>query len=423
MIDELLKLANGKNIELEVFIDEDETTSIETMNDKLEKYESSSTDSYRIKALYNNKIVTINTEDISNPETIINNIIDFSNVLDKEEDTTFACDIDIRNNIKKKEDKDYKKIINDLISLNKYKEKYQNIDNINMYYTDKYNKVSIINKDTKLIDTSNINYIYGEIVWKENNINQTGCFNIISLDYDFSKIEEKFIEMINNVKDKIKAVSCKTNKYNVIIKNEQVFKIISRYKDMYDAEQIRNNLSPLTKDYNKQVFSNKITIVEDPLNTSLVGTRLFDMEGNATYYKELIKDGKFVTKLYNNKNAILENTNPTGTSGGVRNMYIVPGSNSYEELIKKMNNGIIIDSLEGLHAGANTITGELSLQASGYEVANGKISKALKLIIMQTTLKELFNNVISIGNDLEMFSVTGGSPSILFNDITIVGKE
>lgn len=423
MIDELLKLANSKNIKLEVFIDEDETTSIETMNDKLEKYESSSTDSYRIKALYNNKIVTINTEDISNPETIINNIIDFSNVLDKEEDTTFACDIDIRNNIKKKEDKDYKKIINDLISLNKYKEKYQNIDNINIYYTDKYNKVSIINKDTKLIDTSNINYIYGEIVWKENNINQTGCFNIISLDYDFSKIEEKFIEMINDVKDKIKAVSCKTNKYNVIIKNEQVFKILSRYKDMYDAEQIRNNLSPLTKDYNKQVFSNKITIVENPLNTSLVGTRLFDMEGNATYYKELIKDGKFVTKLYNNKNAILENTNPTGTSGGVRNMYIVPGSNSYEGLIKKMNNGIIIDSLEGLHAGANTITGELSLQASGYEVANGKISKALKLIIMQTTLKELFNNVISIGNDLEMFSVTGGSPSILFNDITIVGKE
>ena len=423
MIDELLKLANSKNIKIEVFIDEDETVDIETINDKLEKYESSSTDSYRIKASYNNKIVTINTEDISNPETIINSIIDFSNALDKEEETTFARDIDIRNNIKEKEDKDYKKIINDLISLNKYKEKYPNIDNINMYYTDKYNKVSIINKDAKLIDTSNINYIYGEIVWKENNINQTGSFNIISLEYDFSKIEEKFVEMVNDVKDKIKAVSCKTNKYNVIIKNSEVFKILSRYKDMYDAEQIRNNLSPLNKDYNKQVFSNKITIVEDPLNTSLVGTRIFDMEGSATYYKELIKDGKFVTKLYNNKNAIIEDVKSTGTSGGVRNMYIVPGSNSYEELIKKMDNGIIIDSLEGLHAGANAITGELSLQGAGYEVTNGKINKALKLIIMQTTLKELFNNVIDIGNDLEMFSVTGGSPSILFNGVTIVGKE
>lgn len=423
MIDELLKLANSKNIELEVFIDEDITIDIETMNDRLEKYESSSTDSYRIKALYNNKIVTINTEDISNPELIINNIISISNALDKEEDTTFARNIDIRNNIEEKKNKDYKKIINDLISLNKYKQKYPNIDNINMYYTDKYNKVNIINKETNLIDTHEINYIYGEIVWKENNINQTGSFSMISLDYDFSKIEKKFIETINDVKAKVKATSYKTNKYNIIIKNEQVFKILNRYKDMYDAEQIRNNLSPLTKDYGKQVFSNKITIVEDPLNTSLVGTRLFDIEGNSTYYKELIKDGKFITKLYNNKNAILENTNPTGTSGGVRNMYIVSGNDSYEDLIKKMNNGIIIDSLEGLHAGANIITGELSLQGTGYEVKNGKINKALKLIIMQTTLKELFNNVISVGNDLEMFSVTGGSPSILFNDITIVGKE
>lgn len=423
MIDELLKLADSKNIKLEVFIDEDETIDIETMNDKLEKNETSSVSSYYIKALYNNKIVPINTEDISNPEIIVNNIINFSNVLDIDKKTTFAHDLDIKNNIKEKEDKDYKKIINDLTSLNKYKEKYPNIDNINMYYTDKYNKVSIINKDVNLIDTSNINYIYGEIVWKENNINQTGWFNLIGLEYDFSKIEDKFIETVNDVKNKIRAVSYKTNKYNVIIKNSEVFKILNRYKDMYDAEQIRNKLSPLTKDYNKQVFSDKITIVEDPLNECLVGRRIFDMEGNATYYKELIKDGKFITKLYNNKNAILENTNPTGTSGGVRNMYIVPGSNSYEELIKEMNNGIIIDSLEGLHAGANTITGELSLQATGYEVKEGKISKALKLIIMQTTLKELFNNVICVGNDLEMFSVTGGSPSILFNDITIVGKE
>ena len=423
MIDELLKLANSKNIKIEVFIDEDETIDIETMNDKLEKYETSSVSSYHIKALYNNKIVPINTEDISNPEIIVNNIINFSNVLDIDKKTTFAHDLDIRNNIKEKENKDYKKIINDLISLNKYKEKYPNIDNINMYYTDKYNKVSIINKDVNLIDTSNINYIYGEIVWRENNINQTGWFNLISLEYDFSKIEEKFIERVNDVKNKIRAVSYKTNKYNVIIKNSEVFKILNRYKDMYDAEQIRNKLSPLTKVYNKQVFSDKITIVEDPLNESLVGRRIFDIEGNATYYKELIKDGKFITKLYNNKNAILENTNPTGTSGGVRNMYIVPGSNSYEELIKEMNNGIIIDSLEGLHAGANTITGELSLQATGYEVKEGKISKALKLIIMQTTLKELFNNVICVGNDLEMFSVTGGSPSILFKDVTIVGKE
>lgn len=423
MIDKLIELANNKNIKIEVFIDEDTTTQIETMNNKLESYESSSVSSYRIKALYNRKVIIINTEDISNPELIIDQIIKFSDTLDKDEDTAFAKKLDIKNNIKEKNDVNYNKVINDFISLNKYKKQYPNIENFNMYYTDSYNKTSIINSDVKLADTSNIIYVSGEIVWKENDINQTGYFSIVNFDYDFAKVEEKFLKTLKDVQAKIKAKSYKTGKYNVILKNEQVFSILNTYKNMYDAEQIRNNLSPLTNDYNSQVFSDKITIVEDPLNTKLVGNRRFDIEGNATYFKEIIKDGKFITKLYDNKNAISEHKKPTGTSGGMRNMYIIPGSNSYQDLIKKMNNGIIIDSLEGLHAGANSITGELALQATGYEVVDGQIGKALKLIIMQTTLKELFNNVECIGNDLEMFSVTGGSPSILFHDITIVGKE
>ena len=163
--------------------------------------------------------------------------------------------------------------------------------------------------------------------------------------------------------------------------------------------------------------------MEDPLNSKLIGKRIFDIEGNPTYYKEIVKDGVFITKLYDNKNAIIENTNPTGTSDGVRNMYILKGKSSYQELIKKMNNGVIIDSIEGLHAGVNKLTGEISLQATGYEVVNGNVGEALKLIIFQTNLIDLFNSVIDIGNDLEMFSIMGGSPSILFDNVMIIGKE
>ena len=139
--------------------------------------------------------------------------------------------------------------------------------------------------------------------------------------------------------------------------------------------------------------------------------------------KLIIKNGKFITKLYDNKTAIKENMQPTGTSGGVRNLYIIPGNKTFEELVSNLNNGIIIDSINGLHAGANTLNGDLSLQATGYEVKDGKIGNALKLIILQTNIKELFNNVIEIGNDLEFYGETGGSPSILCKDITIVGKE
>jgi len=423
MIKKLLDLAKENNIKLEVAISKSVDTNIETLNDRVEKFEEAVVTTYKIKSLINNKIVNITTEDISDPDKIIEDIVSNASILDNNYEVSFAKEIDIQNNDIDFVEQDYEKVKQDLIKLNKYKDKYPNLKSINMYYTNNYNKINIINDEVNLIDTNNLIYVYAELIWNENGINQTGFFDIVLKEYNYEKIKNKFKETIRDMAKKIDANSCKSGRYSIILKNNQVFKLLKTYSSMFNAENINKKLSLLSDDYNKQVFSKEITIVEDPLNKDLLGTRLFDIEGNKTYYKEIIKNGKFITKLYDNKTSLKENTNPTGTSDGVRNMYILPGKYSYEELIRDMKDGIIIDSIEGLHAGANVLTGELSLQATGYVVENGIIGNALKLIIFQTSIKELFNKVRKIGNDLEFTSVIGGSPSILFDNIMIVGKE
>lgn len=423
MIKKLLEIAKINNIEMEIAINYEDNTCIETFNDTVEKYEVSNVKVYKIKALYQGKLVNITTEDITNPNILVDMIINNARVIDNFEDTTFAKKVDIKNNNKKIPKTDYNIIIKDLLDLDKFRKKYPNLESIKLTYTSNYNNLSIINDEVKLIDSNNLIYIYGEIIWKENNICQTGWFQIKTLKYDLDKIKEKLEETIIDASKKINAVSLKTGKYKVLLKNSEVFNLLKTFSDMFNSEEIKKKKSVLNDYFNKHVFSNKITIVEDPLNSKLIGKRIFDIEGNPTYYKEIVKDGVFITKLYDNKNAIIENTNPTGTSDGVRNMYILKGKSSYQELIKKMNNGVIIDSIEGLHAGVNKLTGEISLQATGYEVVNGNVGEALKLIIFQTNLIDLFNSVIDIGNDLEMFSIMGGSPSILFDNVMIIGKE
>lgn len=423
MVNDLLKLAKEKNLQLEVVVNEEQNTEIETFNKQVSRYEISNVKKYNLKGYYNKKIVKLTTEDISNPEFLISELINNSEIIDNIDKTTFAKKIDITNNDSPNIPEDYNKIIENFINLDKYRKDYPNLTSINMYYTHRYNKRSIINNEVELIDSTKATYVFGELVWTENGINQTGQFSIVGKDYDNDKVDAKIIESIEDMKQKIKAISCKSARYNVIIKNQQMFQILNTYVTMFDAEKISNKLSPLNDDYSKQVFSSILNIVEDPLNRKLIGSRLFDDEGNKTYYKEIIKNGNFVVKLYNNKMAIKENVKPTGTSGGVRNLYILPGSKSFQELVNNMNNGIIIDDVNGLNAGANTLNGDLSLQANGYEVKDGKIVNALKLIILQTNIKELFNNIIAIGNDLEFYSETGGSPSILCKDIMIVGKE
>ena len=55
-------------------------------------------------------------------------------------------------------------------------------------------------------------------------------------------------------------------------------------------------------------------------------------------------------------------------------MYLMPGFLSFDELVKKLNNGVIITDLKGLHSGVNTVTGDMSLEAKGYLVENGIIT-------------------------------------------------
>ncbi|MCI9435071.1 MAG: TldD/PmbA family protein [Bacilli bacterium] len=423
MIDNLLNLADEEGLNLEIAIDEEQNTAIETFNDQVNQYEISNVTIYKLKGVYNDKVVRLTTEDISNPKLLIDELINNSRIIDNMDETTFAKNIDIENDYSPNVDDDYNVIINDLLNLNSYRSSFPNLNVVNIYYTHRYNKRSIINKNVELVDSSVATYIYGELVWSENGINQTGVFSVVDKRYDNNRLKSKVIETIEDMRQKINSASCKSGKYNIILKSQQVFQILKAFISMFDAEKIDNKLSPLNDEYNNKIFANNLTIVEDPLNKKLIGRRLFDEEGNKTYYKEIIKDGKFITKLYDNRMAMKENTMPTGTSGGVRNFYILPGDKSFDELVHDLNNGIIIDDLAGLHAGANTLNGDLSLQADGYKVENGKITNALKSIIFQTNIKELLNNVVEIGNDLEFYSEIGGSPSILCKNIMIVGKE
>ena len=192
---------------------------------------------------------------------------------------------------------------------------------------------------------------------------------------------------------------------------------------MFYAESINKKTSPLVDKFQEKIFSDKITIVEDPTNEKYIGKSLFDNDGVKTYYKKIVENGKFITKLYDRKTALKEDVLSTGNASGVRNAYLVPGEKSYKELIEQLKDGIIIENIEGLHAGLNTLTGDISLQATGFLVKNAKIVKALNMIILSTNIFELLNNVVEIGNDLEFFGEVSGAPSLLVSDITIVGKE
>lgn len=421
MINELIKYATTKNIKLEVYENNKKIWSLEIFNNKIIKYNISDDTSYKIKSLYKNKNIIIKTNDITPKEKIINTIYNNYELSDNTNLSDFALPIEIKSKIKKEIKIDYSDISKYLVSLNKLKNNYPKLKTINSSLLYEKNNISIYNEKVELKDSiSSINISF-ELIVKEGKNIETKYFNIYTNEFNKEIIKKELIRNIEDTINRLNAIRVESKNTKILIENESMFSILTAFGNMFFSKPIRLKTSVLTNKFGKKVFNRKISIIEDPTNEDMIENRLFDDEGVKTYYKEIIKNGVFIQKLYNNEEANIEGVKSTGNSFGVNNMYIKPGSKSLEELIEFMQDGVMITSICGLHSGINIVTGDFSVQCEGYKIINGKKAGSIKLFVMTSNIIELLNNVIEVGKDLKIFNSLGGSPSIIFNNIDIVG--
>ena len=396
-----------------------EELDIEIFNNQIDKFETSDITKYIVSANYNNKDVRIITEELNND--IINLIKEQSEYIDIETSNDRIALEDI------KETNTYKinnpsKIIERMLNLITLKNKYPNIKEIKSYYTELITKRKIITIENELYDIKKETSFSTEVTVTENNNNSTSYKSKIITDDSDINIEELTEETIINATDKLHYKEITNGTYKVILTSEVMGSILRYFIDLFSADKIQKDTSLLVGKQKKKVFSNKITIVEDPNNTKLLGKRLFDNTGKKTYYKEIVKNGLFIQPLYDSKTAKIDNAELTGNDYGeisVRNMYILPGSTTKEELITKVDKGILIDSVGGLHSGINPINGNISIQSEGYYIENGKKKYATKLFILVTNIMELLNNVIDISNNIEFYYQDTASPDLLLDNIKI----
>ena len=150
----------------------------------------------------------------------------------------------------------------------------------------------------------------------------------------------------------------------------------------------------------------------------------------------MIENGKLTTLLYNLKTAAIAGKKTTGNAAkagynakvGIQpfTMYIAPGAITEEELLAKAGNGVYINSLGGLHAGANVISGDFSLQSGGFMIENCKKTTPVKSFTVAGNFYDLLKQVTAVASNVELPHPSGmtnfGSPSILVEGLSIAGK-
>jgi len=79
--------------------------------------------------------------------------------------------------------------------------------------------------------------------------------------------------------------------------------------------------------------------------------------------------------------------------------------------------------LKGLHAGANTQSGDFSLQAEGWLVEGGKKTRPIKNFTIADNFFQILRKIEAISNVVEFGTGDDfGAPEVLVSDISVSGK-
>lgn len=211
--------------------------------------------------------------------------------------------------------------------------------------------------------------------------------------------------------------------------------LLATFSSIFSSENAQKGLSKLGDKEGEIIASPAVTLVDDPFCPDSPFPMNFDGEGCPTHTKKVIEKGKLNTLLYNLKTAAVAGRETTGngaksgyaSSVGIRpfTFYLEPGTLSEEELLQKAGKGVYINSLGGLHAGANPVTGDFSLQSAGFLIEDGKKTTPVKSFTVAGNFYDLLKKITDVGSDLKVegSSITVfASPSVLVSELSIAGK-
>ena len=272
------------------------------------------------------------------------------------------------------------------------------------------------------------------VVRDGNDVNAAYSFSIKSLDEIDTAALAK--EAVKRSVQKIGAVQQESGKMPVIISNEQVCTMMGAFLSAFSADAAQKGLSLLAGKEGEQIASDCVTLIDDPFYADSPVKMPFDAEGVATFAKTVIDIGKLKTLLHNRKTAKKAGVKTTANASkhsyadtvsiSPYCFYIKPGSLSFEELLAEAKDGVYITEFKGLHAGANAVTGDFSIDSEGFTIENGKIGHAVRSFTVAGNFFTLLQNIRTLDDRLLLDSPSGttvlGAPDLLVDGLSIAGK-
>jgi PmbA protein len=228
-------------------------------------------------------------------------------------------------------------------------------------------------------------------------------------------------------------VKPKTGKLPVVLDPWAAAAFLSVLSSSLSAEEVQKGRSLLAGLVGERTASEALTVTDDGRRPDGPATASFDDEGVPSSRTPLIERGVLRGFLHNARTARRDGGDSTGNASrpGYRgppgvsptNLVVEPGPESHQELLRRADRAVYVQDVKGVHSGANPVSGQFSVGASGLRVEGGALGEPLREMTIASTLRDMLQSIEAVGSDLRFFPGAGaiGTPTILVGELTVAG--
>jgi PmbA protein len=227
------------------------------------------------------------------------------------------------------------------------------------------------------------------------------------------------------------AAQPKSRKLAVVFDPLVAASILGVISGALNGESVLKGRSMFATRLGEMVAGSHISIIDDPTNPEAFGAAGYDSEGIPTRRTNLIENGKLARFLHNVHTGRRSGSGTTGsavragytsTPGvGARALHFEPGPAPPEELLRRAEGGLFVQTITGLHSGASPVTGDFSVGADGLIIRDGALAEPVREVTVASTLQRMLSD-LEVGNDIQWLAGGAAAVTLLVPEMAMSGS-
>ena len=199
------------------------------------------------------------------------------------------------------------------------------------------------------------------------------------------------------------------------------------------GEAVQKGRSLFAGKIGEQVAAGSLTLVDDGRVAGAPGSSPWDAEGTPTRRTPVIESGTLTSFLYDVTSARREGRASTGNASRAgfksaphpapTNLAFDSTGETRDEILRNAGRALLVQDFHGVHSGANSISGDFSVGATGRLLENGELTQAVREVTIAAPMLDILARVVAVGTDRRWLPFGGsyGGATTLVSEMTVAG--